>query len=218
MGENSGKRVCITNLEHKYCYASPAAAIQSGYDQPEKMLGTTVFDLKTEAIKIADFAHSINLGVIKTKQTLTMLDIAKYESNLNVFVTVKKPHYDSVGNFFGVHTHAQKISHEDYSSFIYDLFQQAKKLDCLDKLGGIAYEIVEGYDTHGLSKAESKVLFLLAHGKTFVQAAEILSRSARTVEGHTDHIKEKLNLRSKSDVIEYAIYTQLNRLMPKGLL
>lgn len=211
-------RISITNLEHQYAFVSQKAAEQSGYPDPDKMLGTTVFDLKTPVVKIAEFVHKINVEVINTLEQVSSFDIARYDMGLAAFITHKKPYCDSNNQLVGLLTEGHVLNENDLSPFINDLFCQAKRLDRLDKLGSIAYRIVEDYAKHGLSKAESKVMFLLAHGKTLGQAGEILARSSRTIEGHTDHMKEKLNLRTKGDLIEYAIYTGLNGLIPRGLL
>jgi DNA-binding CsgD family transcriptional regulator len=46
----------------------------------------------------------------------------------------------------------------------------------------------------------------------------LLSRSTRTIEGAIEHIKHKLDLYSKPQLVEYAIQTGLTRLIPQGLL
>ena len=218
MDNQAEARLSITNLEHEYSFVSQKAAEQSGYSCPEKMLGTTVFDLKTPVVIVSDFVHKINMEVIKNEKGIAVFDISKYDAGVTAFLTFKKPFYDFHGNFMGVLTEGHTIAESKLTPFVSDLLQQAKRLDRLDKLGGIAFEIVDRYHEHGLSKAESRILFLLTHGKTFVQAADLLCRSIRTIEGHVEHIKAKLELQTKSDLIEYAIYTRINSLMPKSLL
>lgn len=61
-----------------------------------------------------------------------------------------------------------------------------------------------------LSERENEVLKLIALGYTNKQIADELYLSVKTVETHKSKIKEKLNIRSRSDLVRYA--------MQKGLL
>ena len=56
-----------------------------------------------------------------------------------------------------------------------------------------------------LSTREHEVLRLLAEGKVNRQIAEQLGISVRTVEGHRARVMLKLELRSLSDLIRYAV-------------
>jgi len=56
-----------------------------------------------------------------------------------------------------------------------------------------------------LSERESEILKLFAEGKTTREISVILFISIKTVGTHKQHILEKLNLKSTSDLIKYAI-------------
>ena len=65
--------------------------------------------------------------------------------------------------------------------------------------------------THGradgaetLTERETQVLSLLAQGHTNPQVAEILSLSVRTVESHRANIVDKLQLKTRADLVRYA--------------
>ena len=49
--------MAIMNLQHEYSHITQAGAIQSGYKSADEMLGTTIFDLKTPAAKIANLSN-----------------------------------------------------------------------------------------------------------------------------------------------------------------
>lgn len=55
----------------------------------------------------------------------------------------------------------------------------------------------------GLSDKENNILFLWAKGKSARQIGEILNRSHRTIEHHLENIKRKLNIHSKSELMEW---------------
>lgn len=56
-----------------------------------------------------------------------------------------------------------------------------------------------------LTTREAEVVQLLAEGKSNKEAAHILGISSRTVENHRAQIMQRLNVRSYSDLIRYAI-------------
>ncbi|MCB0198094.1 MAG: response regulator transcription factor, partial [Anaerolineae bacterium] len=56
-----------------------------------------------------------------------------------------------------------------------------------------------------LSEREREVLKLLALGHTAAEAAEQLSLSPKTVETYRTRIMQKLNLHSRSDLVQYAL-------------
>jgi two-component system response regulator NreC len=56
-----------------------------------------------------------------------------------------------------------------------------------------------------LTGREREILQLVAEGNTSVQIGEILFISARTVEVHRANLMRKLNLRSKVDLVRYAV-------------
>lgn len=60
-------------------------------------------------------------------------------------------------------------------------------------------------DGEPLSEREREVLKLVAMGYTNRQIAESLVISVKTVESHKAHIKEKLDLRGRSELVRYAV-------------
>ncbi len=57
----------------------------------------------------------------------------------------------------------------------------------------------------GLSEREAEVLRLVALGFTNVEIASQLFLSIRTVETHRSHLQQKLRLRHRSDLVQYAL-------------
>ena len=65
-----------------------------------------------------------------------------------------------------------------------------------------------------LSPREREVLQLIAEGHSGPEIAEILSMSARTVNVHREHIRQKLDLRSTAEMVKYAIRKGLTQIDP----
>lgn len=56
-----------------------------------------------------------------------------------------------------------------------------------------------------LSKRETEVLHLLAIGHTNSEIARLLGIALRTVEAHRGHIQQKLNVRTRVELVRYAV-------------
>ncbi len=69
----------------------------------------------------------------------------------------------------------------------------------------IAAEVSSGPRPDGLSERELQVLRMIALGHTNVEIADVLYLSVRTVETHRAHIHEKLGLRTRSELVRYAL-------------
>jgi DNA-binding CsgD family transcriptional regulator len=65
-----------------------------------------------------------------------------------------------------------------------------------------------------LSGREREVLELLAHGHTNQQAADRLFVSVKTIETYRARIGKKLGLRTRADLVRYAV--EIGLLGPKG--
>lgn len=59
--------------------------------------------------------------------------------------------------------------------------------------------------SHGMSRREQEVLYLLADGRSNRSIAVALSLSERTVENHVFHILTKLGLESRTAAATYAV-------------
>lgn len=75
----------------------------------------------------------------------------------------------------------------------------------LDDLVGDAMGRTGGDDRHRLSRRERQVADLVGRGLTNVEVAAQLSISRRTVETHVDHIKQKLHVPSRQQVMAWAL-------------
>ena len=64
-----------------------------------------------------------------------------------------------------------------------------------------------------LSKRELEILPLIAKGYGNKDIAEKLFVSVKTVEAHKTHIMTKLNLKSKPELVEYALKKKIIRIL-----
>jgi len=65
-------------------------------------------------------------------------------------------------------------------------------------------EVLDPYET--LTTREHEVLHLAAEDRTYPEIAAVLGISPSTVETHRAHLMQKLGLRTKTDLIRYALH------------
>ena len=70
-------------------------------------------------------------------------------------------------------------------------------------------DYVKGIDAPDeiLSSREKEILQLVAEGYTNKEIADLIYVSVKTVEGHKDNIKKKLDIHDQAGLIKYAIIT-----------
>lgn len=209
--------VCLTNLVHQYCYATDQSMTQAGYNNVDCFLGTTVFDLKTPVVEIAGQVDMINREIIAIQSPIIIFDICEYTNGLESMLTVKSPHYVN-GDLVGVATYGYLLDKKVLSDYIISLYLSSQRLNIQKKFSGICYRVVEYYSDFDLTNQESKILFLLGHGKSRKNISEMMSISPRTTEFHIENIKNKFNLKNKEQVIEFFIYSKLINQIPFDLV
>lgn len=132
--------------------------------------------------------------------------------------TKKKPAYADDHRFLGVYTKAVSLHETQMSPFASDIYKRACSIYNVNKAMGVAYEIVDSYNAHGFTAQESNVLFLTTYGQSMSRIAGLLNLSPRTIESHINNLKNKTGLRSKEQLIQYAIFTRLAQRIPIDLI
>ena len=212
-------RYAFTNLNHQYVHVSQQAAQQSGYRKPSDMIGTTVFDLKSSLSEFAATIHKVNQGVIDTGRKVIAFDVCEYPGEgLQCCLTLKAPLFSTEKKVVGVMTKAELLPVAKLSKFVTELYGTALQIGKFHKSQGIIYEVTERYTQHELTKQESNIVFLTAYGKTTPSIADLFNLSTRTVETHLEHIKNKLGVTTKAQIVQYAIYTNLMSYIPRQLV
>ncbi|HRP70311.1 MAG TPA: response regulator transcription factor [Turneriella sp.] len=99
-------------------------------------------------------------------------------------------------------------THDDLLSAIHDV-RQGKRAISKEMTNLIvddfANDLVSPLSIDLLTQREKEILALTANGQTSKEVGERLEISARTVEAHRAHIREKLGLETHSELVRYAM-------------
>lgn len=197
--ENIPGIVFIKDTTSRFLFSSTELAKQAGLHSPAKLVELTDFDTPWER-----FAEQFQIDDARVFRGET---IQKFDPFINYrgehsFLLVTKQPLVRENKVIGVIGNAQLVSSATQNSLLALQYQDKKLTEVKSK-----YEIKSNYQT--LTKRESEILFLLIRYYSAKLVSQKLNISPRTVEKHIEVIKEKFNIRSKNQLIEYAINNNL---------
>ncbi len=150
-----------------------------------------------------------------TTKSLNVLEPFPFSKNIILPIDViKSAIINSEGETIGIlaQSHANLFD-RSITKFLTSLSLKDKKID----LHILERYRLDNYDSNwSLTKREVECLFLLIHGKTAKEIAKFLNISFRTVETYIEKIKNKLQVESRSEIIEKAIESNLLEIIPKN--
>jgi len=184
---------CLTNIPGN-----------QGYYSDNELKGTPLSSLfKNETVKIFNY-HNHNL---LSKKQLTIYDEQGSLLNDLMFscISFKFPLFDAQDKIVGVFG----ISALTDRAVFKEAENLSISLERIIQTGLIspAKNIIPGFHINDVyfSKQESKCLHLLVTGKTIKLIAQHMGLSPRTVEFYLENIKRKLNVKTKSELIEKVV-------------
>ncbi len=140
-----------------------------------------------------------------------------YQGDKILLLNKKTPFIDKAQNVIGILGNNILIKCKKFTNFFIDFHEQNIKLSLLNDILD-QYAMIEDYSEFGLTNREGQCLFYFVRGKTSKEIAEKLNISNRTVETHIEHIKNKYNCVTKSNLIEKAIKIGFVNMMPMSVI
>jgi DNA-binding CsgD family transcriptional regulator len=197
--ENMPGIVFVKDTKSRFLFSSAELAKQAGVNSPSKLVELTDFDTPW-----AEFAEQFQIDDARVFQGET---IQKFDPFINHhgehgFLLVTKQPVVRKNEIIGVIGNAQLVSSTIQSSLLALQYQDKKLTNIKSK-----YEIKSNYPE--LTKRESEILYHLIRYYSAKLVGQKLNISPRTVEKHIEFIKEKFNVKSKNQLIEYAINNNL---------
>lgn len=142
--------------------------------------------------------------VMQSGQSLHFLDSATTPELKIDFFSIKSPLLDTNGKLAGVWGYSSYLTEYNPKTFL-PIFQDADiTLKNFDATALAKLHIEKIVALHNLSKRQIQCLYCLAKAMTMKQIARKLDISARTVEGHLEVTKLKLNCKSRLELISKA--------------
>lgn len=186
----------LLNRNSSLAYATPISLNLWGLDSLKPLLGKTADEV---------FPNKSNKVVINHDQNVMQANHFIYfdeqviltDKSITDVISLKFPVYDQVDQIIGLFGCSIRIENTDLvKSFSImsdlNLLNVIPSNDRLKSLNKKTY----------FTKREFEIMSYLVKGKTAQNIGDILCISRRTVESHIDHIKNKLNVSTRSQLIE----------------
>ena len=207
--------LAVVNLDCKCIAINQSAAHAFGYSSILGTLGITPKEMRCKAVESADAFIEQNEQILQHENALTLIDIHTYAKDEKKFLlTNKKPFYLQE-KLAGVIGHATELTSAKLQQICERLIETDKYFYPTSSKNR-SYQI-NNYSHTSLTSREQDCMSYLVRGKTMKQIAQLMHISPRTVESHLTHIKEKLNCKTKSDLIEVGILQGYLNLIPRSL-
>ena len=200
--------VYVKNHDHQIQYGNFPVLKTLDYTSMKDILGKTIFDRIDK-----DFAHQIyknNNNVIYQERPFILDEEGikiKDGTHINS-LSIKVPWYSEDGKLAGILGFGLIANRDAYAQAINQLLSMKLFPAYSSKQFKTAGKF---YKSHYFTSIELNILHLSARGKTAKDTAAMLSLSKRTVEHYIENIKQKLNVKTKSAMIEIFLNKYKNK-------
>ena len=188
----------------KYLFINESLMKDTGFSKMDDMLGLTDFDLsflpKNEVLNLRKNDEKI----LATKQACVFIEpLTLCNGKKIIAISQKAPLRSKTKKNLGVSGMSFIMDREKFYSFSLRLEKDfyIEQIESPEK----SISSNEKINNTSLTKREKECLYYLVRGKYAREIATILNISRRTTEHHIASIKMKLNVNSKSELIEKVI-------------
>jgi len=194
--ENAGMPMVYYALDGRFLFINTFAAQNLG-GKPEDFVGKSLYEIVPD---LTEEIQERNRKMVELGTAQKYEDVIEVPSGTRWYSTIAQPLKDKYGKVFAI----QVISYD-----ITELKQQENAMNTLsDEFAEAAVESIEGATPdkyENLTPREREVFQLTAMGYDRAEISERLFISPRTAEAHRASAMRKLGLRSRIDLIRYAL-------------
>lgn len=175
-----------------YVDINESAAQIFGFRNRESVLGKTDFDIPSKLSNSALTFREQDCKVMKEAKSFKFIEIQPCVNDLwKILYVVKSPYYEN-GSIKGV------------IGYAFDITKSYPKLEKFLLDQDLSKDFVNTNEIHKLTLRESECLFFLMRRCTSKEIARLLKLSPRTIEDYIEKLKNKLDCKSKFELIEKA--------------
>jgi len=210
--------VCLHDQNSKLAYANQHAANLLGYSSAEQCIDIDYADLKCDAAKDHLEFKKQDSFVFKKKACFDFLSYHPYSDDWKLVIGKKSPLLDESGTLLGLISTWSDISDYRLIDLSRFLINSQRSFNSMRQKPFCMSIIPPGQDKFNLNSKQLNCLFFLIRGKTAKDIASILNLSFRTIEAYINQMKEIMDCKSKSELIEKAIVENYLTYLPSSLL
>lgn len=204
----------IKDTQSNYIACSPAFEKELNVSKKD-VIGYTDYDLPWASLTELYQQHDRDAMQKNQSDVLEPVKIA--QSTIISSRTLKLPIADSSGEVIGVFGQMDVLAiNSSLSKALSTLIAVDKRKAAQTHQAPKNYQC-DSYDKNlQLTPRETECLFLLIRGKSAKEIARFLKISPRTVEVYIENIKLKMNISSRSQIVDKALELGMLEIIPKG--
>lgn len=206
LGKNALTTMIATKDENSIITSCNDIFVYYGGVIEDKAIGQTDYNLPWA--KYADLYRSQEVDALEGNPYSTIIPIQDSHGDEHIFLHTKLRKLNKKGKTVGLDCYASRIESSNVCELVQLLNQgPSTKMPC--------YYIGNRAKTIKFTIRQKEILFYLTRGKTAKDIARILGISYKTVECHLMHIKEKIGVHTKSQVIDFAVTNGFANFLPE---
>lgn len=203
--------VCWKDTDLNYAMMNDASAKLFGFQSSSVSFNQiNDHDLQCEAAALATKFQQDDQHILTSGDELTLFNFCKYDHDQWKLLFGKKSLIlDESGNKKGVYARFMDVTKCPAFQFIIGICVSDQT-----RSQQLNYIVKDRIDDFQLTTRETQVIFYLIRGNTAKEIARKINLSFRTVEKHIDRIKKKMNVNTRSQLIEKALSLGLLSFLP----
>lgn len=199
--DNLNLYIWAKDKNYRYLYCNEHYAMAAGLDSPKQIEGKSDDDMPWS--HLADFFRAGDYGVLQGNTRINAVEVSETINNVKDILVTENKLLNTSGEEVGI-----------VGSFI-DITgkQLIKKAGYYDAFNKRYYLGEEDFAGTYLTGREIVVFKRLLLGYTAQQIAQSLKLSPKTIEGYIENIKNKLQAKSRGEVVSTAIQFGLTHIL-----
>src|SRR5579872_5013757 len=191
--------VFFLDLDHQLKNANETYVDSFGCDSLKSALNKTAWDIATR--ECAEHIIATNLAVTSLQKSKIFEININLKNKINFMsLAMKFPLYDELNKIVGLFGFSSVVGKHSLGDFV----TKISELGFLT-VNDNEYQSKNEIDNVRLSQRQMEVLRLVVRGKHSKEIAKEIGLSYRTVQHYIDNIKDKLNVYSRSELIDKVI-------------
>lgn len=166
--------------------------------------------------KFSDLVEKHDRDALSGKQVTTLEPLPVNKNAILTVKIVKSAIVNDLGEAIGLLGQGNILTSRDNLGALLSLVNSKDQKIQDSKYVPNFYQIDHYHKAFNLTQRETECLFLLIRGKSTKEIARFLELSHRTVEGYIEHIKDKMHISTRAQIITKAIEMGLLDIIPKG--
>lgn len=219
--ENSSNLYLIKDIDSSILLANTTAAKYLGYGSAEELMGKNIKaeNYPCDTRELSSLFYQEDQEVLLNKTQSSFIFYTRFaDNNWHMMYGTKTPVLDKDAKPIGIIDNYMDITNNPFFNFSHLLLNEQVVTTTQKLKRQFTYKLTDTIEELDITDRQLECLYFLLSGKNSAEIAETLQLSKRTIETHMENLKKKLNCKTKTSLIEFALHKGLLNYVPRKLL